>query len=190
MASVIVRTEQRADPVVLGIANLEPLWPPATAATRSIQPARANRSGHLGASDRIELARATMEARIALEEALIAAAVAAQRAIDVTEALDETLATLLAAAPGPALAASSSADPPRDVETLSSREREVLALVAEGRSNKAIAEALYVSPNTIKTHVASLLSKLHADSRVQLAAIAARTGMPNRGSDSHAVQSV
>ena len=50
----------------------------------------------------------------------------------------------------------------------------VLALVAEGRSNKAIAEALFVSPNTVKTHVASLLNKLHAESRVQLAAIAAR----------------
>jgi DNA-binding CsgD family transcriptional regulator len=50
----------------------------------------------------------------------------------------------------------------------------VLALVAEGRSNKAIAEALYVSPNTVKTHVASLLHKLGAQTRVQLAAIAAR----------------
>ncbi len=58
--------------------------------------------------------------------------------------------------------------------TLSPREREVLALVAEGRSNKAIAEELYVSPNTIKTHVASLLQKLDADTRAQLAAIAAR----------------
>jgi ATP/maltotriose-dependent transcriptional regulator MalT len=50
----------------------------------------------------------------------------------------------------------------------------VLALVAEGRSNKAIAEALFVSPNTVKTHIASLMTKLHADSRAQLAAIAAR----------------
>jgi DNA-binding NarL/FixJ family response regulator len=50
----------------------------------------------------------------------------------------------------------------------------VLALVAEGRSNKAIAAALFISPNTVKTHVASLLNKLGADSRVQLAAFAAR----------------
>jgi DNA-binding NarL/FixJ family response regulator len=60
---------------------------------------------------------------------------------------------------------------------LSPREREVLALVAVGRSNKAIAEALFVSPNTVKTHVASLLNKLHADSRVQLAAIATKQGL-------------
>ncbi len=46
-------------------------------------------------------------------------------------------------------------------------------LVAEGRSNKAIAEALFLSPNTIKTHVASLLHKLDADSRAQLAAMVA-----------------
>ena len=47
-------------------------------------------------------------------------------------------------------------------------------MLHEGRSNKSIAETLFVSPNTIKTHVASLLHKLHADSRAQLAAIAVR----------------
>jgi DNA-binding NarL/FixJ family response regulator len=57
---------------------------------------------------------------------------------------------------------------------LSPREREVLALVAEGRSNKAIAEELYVSPNTVKTHVAAILTKLEVETRVQLAALAAR----------------
>ncbi len=61
---------------------------------------------------------------------------------------------------------------------LSPREQEVLALVAEGRSNKAIAEALFVSSNTVKTHVASLLTKLQADSRVQLAAMATKQGRP------------
>ncbi|HEX5964169.1 MAG TPA: response regulator transcription factor, partial [Gemmatimonadales bacterium] len=60
---------------------------------------------------------------------------------------------------------------------LSPREREVLALVAEGQTNKAIANALYVSPNTVKTHVASLLHKLQADTRVQLAAIATKHGL-------------
>ena len=60
---------------------------------------------------------------------------------------------------------------------LSPREREVLALLAEGRSNKAIAAALFVSPNTVKTHVASLLTKLGADNRAQLAIIAAQRGL-------------
>jgi two-component system response regulator DegU len=64
----------------------------------------------------------------------------------------------------------------RKLPGLTSRERDVLALVAEGRSNKAIAEALFVSPNTVKTHVASLLTKFQVDSRTQLAAIAVRAG--------------
>ena len=62
---------------------------------------------------------------------------------------------------------------------LSPREREVLALVAAGHTNKAIAEQLFVLPNTVKTHVASLLQKLDADSRVELAAIATRHRVDN-----------
>jgi DNA-binding NarL/FixJ family response regulator len=119
--------------------------------------------------------KAAAEARTALEDAVIAAAVAAQRARSLTFALEEALAGLTAADGN---ATKLTPRPPETRETpadaLSPREKEVLALVAEGRSNKAIAEALYVSPNTVKTHVASLLNKLHAESRVQLAAIAAR----------------
>lgn len=55
---------------------------------------------------------------------------------------------------------------------ISPREREVLALVAQGRTNKAIAEALFVSPNTVKTHVTALLTKFEVDTRAQLAVIA------------------
>jgi predicted ATPase len=55
---------------------------------------------------------------------------------------------------------------------ISRREREVLALVTEGHSNRAIADALFVTPNTIKTHVASLLTKLGAQNRTQLATMA------------------
>ena len=67
-----------------------------------------------------------------------------------------------------------SASVPCGPDRLSPREQEVLALVAAGRTNKAIASALYVSPNTVKTHVTSLLHKLRADSRVQLATIATK----------------
>jgi DNA-binding CsgD family transcriptional regulator len=125
--------------------------------------------------DRATLLQATAEARTALEDAVVAAAVAAQRARSLTVALEEALADL-APANGSAARLAPSVPEFREDPTgaLSPREKEVLALVAEGRSNKAIAEALYVSPNTVKTHVASLLNKLHADSRVQLAAIAAR----------------
>ena len=62
-------------------------------------------------------------------------------------------------------------------ECLSPRQWEVLVLVAEGHSTRTIAEALFVAPNTVKTHVSSLLTKLIADTRVQLATIAAMRGV-------------
>ena len=57
-----------------------------------------------------------------------------------------------------------------------SREREVLTLIATGRSNKEIAAALCIAPSAVKTHVGSLLSKLEADSRALLVGIATRRG--------------
>ena len=115
--------------------------------------------------------RITTEALTALAAAARAAAVAAERALSVAEVLDETLAGLGQTRRG---------DEPVGVG-LSGREQEVLALVAEGYSNKAIAEALFISPNTVKTHVASLLTKLRADSRVQLATMATRQDLHRRG---------
>ena len=123
------------------------------------------------------LERATLEARTALREAASAAAEAAARALSVAEVLDEALAVLTAPEVAPFPRRSRLADGSARTERLSAREREVLALVAEGQTNKAIANALYVSPNTVKTHVTSLLHKLHADSRVQLAAIATKHGL-------------
>ena len=60
---------------------------------------------------------------------------------------------------------------------LSARECQILDQLAAGGSNKEIARTLGISPNTVKTHVASLLSKLRAESRAQLAAMAARSGV-------------
>jgi predicted ATPase/DNA-binding CsgD family transcriptional regulator len=57
--------------------------------------------------------------------------------------------------------------------TLTRRERQVAALVARGRSNKAIAEELYISPATAARHVANILAKLGFSSRTQIAAWAA-----------------
>ena len=50
---------------------------------------------------------------------------------------------------------------------ISARENEVLGLLAEGHSNKQIARLLGISPNTVKTHVASLLAKLDSTRRTQ-----------------------
>jgi DNA-binding NarL/FixJ family response regulator len=61
--------------------------------------------------------------------------------------------------------------------TLTSREREVLALVARGRSNAELAGELSMSPATAKTHVSRLLTKLDARDRAQLVVIAYETGL-------------
>jgi DNA-binding NarL/FixJ family response regulator len=62
-------------------------------------------------------------------------------------------------------------------EPLTPRELEVLALVAEGRSNKAIAEALGISDQTVKFHVASIIGKLGAANRTEAVRRAVRQGL-------------
>ena len=61
---------------------------------------------------------------------------------------------------------------------LSPREREVLSLVAIGRSNRQIAEELYISPKTASVHVSNILAKLGVSSRGEAAAVAHRLGVP------------
>jgi NarL family two-component system response regulator LiaR len=66
-------------------------------------------------------------------------------------------------------------DRQREVErSLTAREQEVLRLVGEGKRNAEIARALFISENTVKTHVSSLMNKLEIDDRIQLALYAAR----------------
>jgi DNA-binding NarL/FixJ family response regulator len=62
-------------------------------------------------------------------------------------------------------------------DVLTAREREVLLLVAQGNSNQEIAESLFMSPATAKTHVSRLLTKLDARDRVQLVVMAYETGL-------------
>jgi DNA-binding NarL/FixJ family response regulator len=114
------------------------------------------------------------EMRMALREAMLAAEEAAAHARTLADRLEDVLAALTNAEPGFASAPVAHANAEPEAAPLSPREFEVWALVAEGRSNKAIAAALFISPNTVKTHVASLLAKLDADTRAQLAAMAAR----------------
>ena len=70
----------------------------------------------------------------------------------------------------------------RELEKLTPREREVLALVGGGRSNGEIAEQLVLSPLTVKTHVARLFSKLEARDRAQLVVAAYESGLVVPGS--------
>ena len=102
--------------------------------------------------------------------------------------LVERVAALLADVPGLRLAIGSEpadlllsaacADPPGEADAgLTAREAEVLALLAEGASNKAIARRLGISVHTAKFHVGQLLDKLDAPGRAGAVAHAARRGV-------------
>ena len=74
-------------------------------------------------------------------------------------------------------AASSPAKPQQPIEPLTGREEEeVLLTVASGRTNAEIADELYISLSTVKTHLASLMSKLGVRNRVEIAIWAYETG--------------
>ena len=67
------------------------------------------------------------------------------------------------------------------LDSLSQREREVLALMAEGLSNQQIAERLGIGEKTVKTHVSNVLGKLDVSDRTQAAVYAWKSGMKQRG---------
>ena len=66
-------------------------------------------------------------------------------------------------------------------EGLTEREREVLLLIAEGKTNKEISDELHISVKTVKTHVSNLLMKCELDDRTQLAIYAHRKGWASKG---------
>ncbi len=61
--------------------------------------------------------------------------------------------------------------------SLSPREEEILRLVAEGASNKDIASSLFITENTVKSHMRNIMGKLHLKNRYQAVAYAAREGL-------------
>jgi DNA-binding NarL/FixJ family response regulator len=66
---------------------------------------------------------------------------------------------------------------PNGLDELTPRELEILQEVAQGHTNREIADALYLSPLTVKTHVSRILTKLCARDRVQLVVIAYQAGI-------------
>ena len=90
--------------------------------------------------------------------------------------IEKDYVTKLLAAFDPAVPDTNGASPPvhmiGDIESLSERELEVLRLIAEGASNREIAEDLFISVGTVKKHINNIFLKLDAHSRTQAAAIA------------------
>ena len=117
------------------------------------------------ATHRLRLAIDIADAALAQQ---VAAALGAAADVELVAAGDAPDAVVVA----PRLAASAEPD-----IALSERELEVLALLAEGASNKLIARRLGISAHTAKYHVASLMEKLDAVSRTDAVAHAARIGV-------------
>jgi len=67
--------------------------------------------------------------------------------------------------------------PDLTVGNLTEREMDVLKLLVEGKNNTEIGHDLYLSPNTVKTHVRGIMNKLAVDDRVQAAVVALRAGL-------------
>lgn len=103
--------------------------------------------------------------------ALLAQAVHAAAAGDALIAPSVTARLLSAFADVP-----SGGPPVQPIDPLTEREEEVLLTVARGRTNAEVADELSISLSTVKTHLASLMAKLHARNRVELAMWAYETG--------------
>ncbi|HKG02782.1 MAG TPA: response regulator transcription factor, partial [Conexibacter sp.] len=114
-----------------------------------------------------------------LKEATLEQIVAAVQAAAAGDAVipprvaPELLRRLRAIEPARAAAASRA----EEAIELSEREHEVLRLIVEGRDNAAIAAELFISPNTVKSHVASIFAKLGVESRLQASVQALRRGL-------------
>ncbi len=90
----------------------------------------------------------------------------------ITRRLIETFVATRPAAPGGAAA---------DLDQLTGREREILTLVARGLNNDQIGERLFISPATVKTHLARVMGKLDAHDRAQLVVRAYEGGLVKPG---------
>jgi DNA-binding CsgD family transcriptional regulator len=120
-----------------------------------------------------DLARSLHDSRLADRLRRLAAAVAAGVTPAATDAIDDAAALLALAQAAPPAA---TAGPRDDASALSRREREVLRLVAAGRTDREIADALFVSRHTISNHIRHILDKLDVANRAAAVAAATQAG--------------
>ncbi len=153
----------RADVVLLDAAAAPAVALPETATALAVV---ALVTGEAQAAEALAAGARAVVFRDAGADRLAAALVAAARGLAVLEpSLSSTWLRPPAAPASPG------------AEGLTPREREVLALLAEGLANKAIAQRLGISERTAKFHVESILAKLGAESRSEAIVIAARRGL-------------
>jgi len=131
------------------------------------------------------LARRLAPARQALSESSHAAAWAAGQALSLEQALDRAFAELALGTDTAMRAQPHAPSQPSsaDYGGLTAREREVAALIAQGRSNRAIAAALVVGVKTVEAHASRILMKLGFSSRAQIAAWVVAKGLASAPSD-------
>ena len=79
------------------------------------------------------------------------------------------------AAPGKPAAADQARSGASLTETLSDKEEKILSLIADGKSNKQIASAMFLAEGTVKNYVSRIMEKLHANTRTELAVMSVRT---------------
>ncbi|WKD30892.1 response regulator [Streptomyces xanthophaeus] len=114
---------------------------------------------------------------MAVEEILAAIRVIAAGDALIAPGVTRRLIADFVRAPGPAAPEAARGREPRPVAGITGREREVLTLVGRGRSNGEIAEELFISAATAKSHVSRLFTKLGARDRVQLVIMAYEMGL-------------
>ena len=114
-------------------------------------------------ADQVEFERNLAHARSQLDEAAFSAAHAAGRALTPAQAIAEALA--IPASDDQTALRTTEAPPATAAGGLTARERDVLRLVTQGRSNKEIAAALTISERTVNTHLVHIFAKLDVSSR-------------------------
>jgi DNA-binding CsgD family transcriptional regulator len=92
--------------------------------------------------------------------------------LSLTDAVAESLTTAAALAAARSVSDAGTAGP-----NLTPRERDILRLLVEGRSDKEIAAALFIGARTVQTHVGNLFAKLGVNARAEAAAVAVRRGL-------------